>query len=755
MNNIVAFKMYWGLIIYILLSLASCEKELPINRDFDPLISQAVKIKINTTEIGGSDLKLISSRDDESPLHDGSFNTIVSKQNVQLLFVEDTNSELRALAISIPNGYNTDELQISNYSTALSLIFISPGIITSNVEDAQKTVDNIITLSSFVTFQAFLKNNLKSTSLNKIVIEDTYNSLLRSCISEYYDAYSSKSTETTKSDLNWINDIALDEVNPPIKYELHNRALRCVNLIQRDLNQDGGEVDCKALIVGLNGGPKFSYGSLITLGFFWKHTTEQFDYEPKETTTQSEFWIAGLGWKEATLNPPESVIGMGNANVETVLNYIIFPVIELIWGIEGLCDIPTDDMKVFVASLKLLLKDAPNTLDTSNENAASALIDFTLSVVKVIMMVKKNVIPENIESLVANAGVQTLPEIAGDFFKWGSVILSSGNVGGLIANLLVVEKYTKFNILAYNQPPRFPALWSPANNSIDLSKPVALNWSASALAETYTIQVSRISDFSAIDFQYVAVTGNRFQLNELDQGTKYYWRMNATNNYGTSLWSEVWNFTTESDNGIIFNPNLTYGSVSDIDGNTYKTIQIGTQTWMAENLKTTRFNDGSPMNNIGTWGGYNYPCYRWYNDEPITYKATFGALYNWAAVNKGKLCPMGWHVPSHAERTTLIDYLGGHLVAGDKLKETGTTHWPYSNSDVTNESGFTALPGGYCGTDGIYKDIGGYGYWWTSSDYTDLLDHNAWYYLMFSDSKIVFLGTKDKRNGYSVRCIKD
>ncbi len=186
----------------------------------------------------------------------------------------------------------------------------------------------------------------------------------------------------------------------------------------------------------------------------------------------------------------------------------------------------------------------------------------------------------------------------------------------------------------------------------------------------------------------------------------------------------------------------------DGDGNYYKVVTIGTQTYMEENLKTTRYNDGTAVPFITdktVWNTSDTPGYCWYNDAP-TNKDTYGALYNWYAVNTGKLCPTGWHVPTEAEwKTTLYSYLGGGENLGKKLKETGTTHWPSPN-DATNESGFTALPGGYRALDGFFY-IGTFGEWWGS-------DAFEWY---IDSSSNVSSGPADPitRDGVSVRCLKD
>ena len=172
--------------------------------------------------------------------------------------------------------------------------------------------------------------------------------------------------------------------------------------------------------------------------------------------------------------------------------------------------------------------------------------------------------------------------------------------------------------------------------------------------------------------------------------------------------------------GISLHENYA-GTVTDIDGNIYKTVTIGTQTWMAENLRTGRYNDGTIIlyiANNSNWKDWTTPAYCWYNNE-VTYVATFGALYNWYAIdpasNGGKnLCPIGWHVPSVTEWTALTDYLGGTSVAAGKLRETGTAHWRSSMAVATNETGFTALPGGQRHETGFFTGSGRGGYWWTN-----------------------------------------
>ena len=160
--------------------------------------------------------------------------------------------------------------------------------------------------------------------------------------------------------------------------------------------------------------------------------------------------------------------------------------------------------------------------------------------------------------------------------------------------------------------------------------------------------------------------------------------------------------------------------LTDIDGNAYKAIKIGNQVWMYENLKTTKLNDGTAIPLVTTsaaWGNLTTPGYCWYNNDEASNKNVYGALYNWYTINTGKLCPAGWHVPTVAEWTTLTTFLGGESVAGGKLKETGIAHWKSPNTGASNETGFTALPGGFRDFDGVFAQIYNSGCWWSATEY--------------------------------------
>lgn len=204
---------------------------------------------------------------------------------------------------------------------------------------------------------------------------------------------------------------------------------------------------------------------------------------------------------------------------------------------------------------------------------------------------------------------------------------------------------------------------------------------------------------------------------------------------------------------LAFSFDLKGQTVTDADGNVYDTVMIGTQVWLKSNLKTTKYNDGVPIPNVTdnvTWSNLTTPAYCWYENNKATYGDVYGALYNGYSVATGKLCPTGWHVPTNQEWTTLIDYLGGSSVAGNKLKEAGTAHWYLPNPGATNESGFTALPSGLRGGYGVFDLAKGCGTWYSS---TFPAPTTAGYFDTYYHSGLVGQGSDNKMGGRAVRCI--
>ncbi|MCX6301008.1 MAG: DUF1566 domain-containing protein [Bacteroidia bacterium] len=231
----------------------------------------------------------------------------------------------------------------------------------------------------------------------------------------------------------------------------------------------------------------------------------------------------------------------------------------------------------------------------------------------------------------------------------------------------------------------------------------------------------------------------------LTEGTTYHFRVKAESAGGTVYGNDV--TLTTSTSGVI---------VSDYDGNIYNVVTIGTQHWMKENLRTTHYNNGNVIPEItsgSTWASLFSGALCYYNNDAVSFNDTYGPLYNWyTTTDVRKVCPAGWHVPTDAEWTTLTTYLGGESVASSKLREIGTSHWQNPNTGATNETGFTALPGGYCDDNGVFSHIGANGHWWSSNESNADI---AWYRYMYYYGSDVVRYYDSKRYGFSIRCLQD
>ena len=196
-------------------------------------------------------------------------------------------------------------------------------------------------------------------------------------------------------------------------------------------------------------------------------------------------------------------------------------------------------------------------------------------------------------------------------------------------------------------------------------------------------------------------------------------------------------------------------TVEDIDGNRYRTVRIGKQIWMAENLKVTHYRDGTPIPNVYDDEKWQYAtdgAYCMVRNDSIQYKHTYGVLYNYYTITDDhNLCPIGWHVPTKDECMELIDYLGGHHIAGKKIKDNLRGLWKSKQSEATNESGFSGLPAGGRGRLGSPGDVGYYATWWSSTS-TDSL--YAWHWGVFPDKPKIRSNPGHKASGFSIRCIK-
>lgn len=280
----------------------------------------------------------------------------------------------------------------------------------------------------------------------------------------------------------------------------------------------------------------------------------------------------------------------------------------------------------------------------------------------------------------------------------------------------------------------FNSAVSGGNITSDGGSPVTARGVCWSTNSSPTIANNKTTDGSGSGSFTSSLTG-------LTANTTYYVRAYATNSQGTAYGGQLYFSTTASS--------LT---VTDADGNTYNTVTIGTQVWMAENLKTTKYRDGTSIPNItddAAWLALTTGAYCCYNND-ISNQNTYGALYNWYAAISEKICPLGWHVPTNSEWAQLREFLGGYSVAGGKMKS--VSGWTAPNKGATNESGFSALPGGNRGSYGKFFRIGDYAFWHSTTEYNESFP--SFWHIAF-EFEGLYLTSLPKSEGGSIRCIKD
>jgi len=309
-----------------------------------------------------------------------------------------------------------------------------------------------------------------------------------------------------------------------------------------------------------------------------------------------------------------------------------------------------------------------------------------------------------------------------------------------------IKNFTSLSLTVPGTPTIGIATAGNAQATVTFTAPISDGGSA---ITGYTVTSSPDGLTAAGTASPITVTG-------LTNGTAYTFTVTATNVIGTSTPSTASNSVTPST------PSTT---ITDIDGNVYNTIDIGTQVWMKENLKTTHYADGTPLidgTGVGSISNDYTTKYMFVYEDIESNAVTYGRLYTWAAVMNGAnssaaipsgiqgVCPTGWHVPSISEWTQLIDYLGGESIAGGPLKEAGNSHWNYSNVGATNSSGFTGLPHGYRNSDGSFYGMGTYGAFLTS---TSVNSYSSRCIMLRTENTEAYIGDYNKDDAKAIRCV--
>jgi len=349
--------------------------------------------------------------------------------------------------------------------------------------------------------------------------------------------------------------------------------------------------------------------------------------------------------------------------------------------------------------------------------------------------------------------------MGGGCWIWSSSLMGSsgiyvilGYAGSQISIDSTSNDYRGFSVRCMrgvppaNQPPNPPELPIPEDGSVNQPIEPELSWDCTdpdGDPLTYDVYFGTVNPPPLV---YSGQALTTYYPGILEYNTEYFWWIMAHDNHSNSTYGPDWSFTTSVQPcpGI---PTVTY------EGQVYNTILIGEHCWLKENLNVgTMINSSNDQTNNGIIEKY---CY----DNNTANCNEFGALYQWDEMMQyipepgmQGICPVGWHIPTNGEWTFLTEYLGGHNVAGGKMKETGTTHWNPPNLAATNESGFTALPGGYSMYINVFAELGNYAYFWSSSE---LSEDNAWSRVLCYSNAFITQGDYIRTDGQSVRCVKD
>jgi uncharacterized protein (TIGR02145 family) len=332
--------------------------------------------------------------------------------------------------------------------------------------------------------------------------------------------------------------------------------------------------------------------------------------------------------------------------------------------------------------------------------------------------------------------------------------IKCGVSSSIVSSFLVVADSNLSAVMTTTDPPHM-------NTAAYLSGNVIYKGSSSVSERGLFISTIPKAEITGSKLQIgIGMGSYSISVEDLKPTTTYYIKAYATNNSGTSFGDEV---------TFITGHNLILQTVKDIEGNLYECVTIGSQVWMAENLKTTKYNDGAPIPLVADsfqWVNTNYSDkYCWYNNDELSNKNVYGALYSFPVVKTGKLCPTGWHVPSDLEWHKMILFLDATAIlrnnesgfASDVLTEGGTKHWINSVEGAYNGTGFTGIPGGYRISTGRFYMIGENARWWTSTyewiPPAPIDDIMCWIRIL--GVHIVWRVGDSPLNGYSVRCVKN
>lgn len=714
----------------------SCNKDEDVSELIIPEVQEGttlVSATINEKEIGGSNLTVSSVYYPDSPIKDNGFKTIVSQEGTQVVLVLDGDNAIRGLSYTKKTGNNYELVPVDATSTFISLFLLTPGITTTTSEETVELVNILKTLPSYQKIISEIKNNLLQSTLNQLISNENINGLYSELITEYIDKISTNSNNQTKStQLDLYGNRLSVLKNKDGLVEISNQAFRRIN-VYRSYVDNSQVTDSKLLFESMKGGVGVSWGSLFTFSSFEPTIKVDVDYLPPTQSSITEYWVIGPGLAESEEIPPSYIDeDIDQALTETCIYYVLFPMLDLLNGTSKLID-KDGLVKTFFESTKEVRNGTKGLKYLNEMKNASDKKAFNRAMINYAVLLGKSAIA--IPSIAGLVGVSS--SVAGTIGTCLTILaipMSVANLSAFTADYFKQPKYSKFTIATQLNP---PILLLPTNSSQVESTSVTFSWEKNPLAWKYVIEISNNTSFEEKTIKTTDGITTNLTLT-MEPSSTYYWRVYCTKGDGSpSDYSEVWTFSTGEDN---FTGDS--GTFTDArDGQVYKWVRIGDQIWMAENLK---YNGAQALS---------------YNNNS-SFVEEYGYLY-WGD-KAAAACPAGWHLPTQDEFITLSSNFGGFDNAGGALKESGLAHWSSPNTGATDESGFTALPGGWGNFNSnngqlLYRDMGNQTKYWSSTTY-----QSGGYTLAkilrlsYSEKKAFYNDGMERTSFYaSVRCIKD
>ena len=493
---------------------------------------------INTNEIGGNNLTVVTAYSNANHVVNNQFKTIVSQKGTQVVFVMDKNNQLRGLSYTTKQDTNYSIQTVNAKSTVNSLFLLVPGMTTTSPTEIDSLFNNLSTLNTYNSFSNYVKQNLNSQSVKQILSDPKADTLFKETIIKYMNKFINVSRKQlykklpkgekvdTAGNPNFFVELTSDKT-----IKLTNYGLRNVN-VYRCYLENNNITNTTEIFDNMSGLKPASWGSFFTNTTY--NPTIEIDngYLPTSKISETDYWIIGPGLYSEYSKPPKNVsTNYHNATGKTIYKYCVAPMIDILVGTDNIKDEKFNE--VWDAIKNLVSLNNVRTAKTKVE-FESASIDFMVSTLGIIMTSSAAITALGISPAVA--------AVIGGIITSGSLAFSTVNLTIFTDNIMNLPPYAKKVIYTVPQKPK---LLSPQNGDINQPVTIILKWNPVPIATSYMLQFSTDSMFNSVIFSGSVGNNTSKQLSGLSNSKLYYWRINAWNHLDEySDWSDVWHFKT-------------------------------------------------------------------------------------------------------------------------------------------------------------------------------------------------------------------